>query len=108
MPPAAYALIGLFLVLSVVVGVFAWWAVARAGGPRRRWFAILPVAVAFGAFYLIGHRWGLVLGPEIGVFGFRVALFGDLLVAGTAAFGTAFAQWGLWWAATRGSAPRPV
>jgi hypothetical protein len=92
MPPAAYALVTLFLACSVVVGIVAVRIAARAGGPRR-WFAyVLPIAAGFAAFYLIGHRLGLVVGPEIGLFGFQVALLGDIAIGFAAALVVAFAQ----------------
>ena len=35
---------------------------AVAGGPRRPLAYVLPILAGFGAFYLIGHRLGLVVG----------------------------------------------
>jgi MFS family permease len=85
MPPQAYALVSLFLVCSAVVGSIAAWIVGRLGGPRNRRAAVLPIAGAFAAFYLIGHRLGISVGPEVELFGFQVALLGDLSIG----FGTA-------------------
>lgn len=92
MPPQAYALVTLFMLCSVALGVAAVRIAARAGGPRRRAAYFLPIAAGFGAFYLIGHRLGLSVGPEIGLFGFRVALAGDLAIGFAAALLAAFAQ----------------
>ena len=52
----------------------------------------LPTMAAFGAFYLIGHRLGLAVGPEISLLGFQVALFGDLAIGFAAALVVALAQ----------------
>lgn len=92
MPPAAYALVTLFLACSVVAGIVAVRLVARVGGPTRRAAYVLPVLAGFGAFYLIGHRLGLSIGPEIGLFGFQVALFGDIAIGFTAALAAALLQ----------------
>ena len=86
MPPQAYALVALFAACSVVLGIVAqrlvaWWV----AGPRGWRWAVLPVIAAFGAFYLIGHRLGLSIGPEIGLFGFQVALLGDIAIGFAAA-----------------------
>ena len=87
MPPQAYALVTLFLLCSIVVGILAVRLAARAGGPRGIAVYLLPVIGGFGALYLIGHRFGLVVGPEVTLFGFRVALVGDIAIG----FGTALA-----------------
>jgi hypothetical protein len=94
MPPGAFALVGLFTVSSVVLGVIAWWIARRPplDGPRGLGGVILPSLAAFGAFYLIGHRAGISIGPELGLFGFQVALFGDVLLAAVAALAAAFGQ----------------
>ena len=92
MPPQAYALVTLFMLCSVALGVAAVRVVARAGGPRGRAAYPLPIAAAFGAFYLIGHRLGLAVGPEISLFGFQVALVGDLAIGFAAALVAAVAQ----------------
>jgi hypothetical protein len=92
MPPQAYALVSLFLVCSVVVGILAVRIVARAGGPRGLLAYALPVIGGFGAFYLVGHRFGLVIGPEISLFGFQVALLGDIAIGFAAALGVAGLQ----------------
>jgi hypothetical protein len=94
MPPEAFALVGLFTVLSVIVGVAAWWIARRPplDGPRGPSGAILPSVAAFGAFYLVGHRAGISIGPEIGLFGFQVALFGDVVLAAIAAVAAAIGQ----------------
>ena len=93
MPPAAYALVTLFAASSVLVGIVAVRLVAAvAGGPRRRLAYVLPILAGFGAFYLIGHRLGLVVGPEVSLFGFRVALVGDVLIGFAAALVVALVQ----------------
>jgi hypothetical protein len=81
MPPQAYALVTTFMACSVVLGWLAVRLVALvAGGPRgRRWY-LLPVLAGFGAFYLIGHRLGVHLGPELPLYGFQVNLAGDLAI----------------------------
>jgi hypothetical protein len=92
MPPAAFALVALFIACSVALGAIAVRLLARAGGPRG-WLAYpLPILAAFGAFYLIGHKLGLVVGPEIPLFGFQVALLGDVLLGFAAAIVVASLQ----------------
>ena len=85
MPPQAFALVGLFAVVSIVIAIAAWWIARAVGGPRRVRWAALPMAAAFGALYVVGHRVGLVLGPEVELFGFQVALLGDVAIGGFAA-----------------------
>jgi hypothetical protein len=92
MPIQAYALVALFLVCSALLGVGAVRLVARAGGPRTRWVYPLPVLGSFLALYLVGHRLGIALGPEIGLFGFQVALLGDLAIGFAAALAVAGLQ----------------
>ena len=92
MPPQAFALVALFLACSVLLGVVAVRLLARAGGPRG-WLAYpLPVLGAFGAFYLVGHRLGIVVGPELPLFGFQVALLGDVALGFAAALAVAAVQ----------------
>ena len=92
MPPQAYALVTLFLACSVLAGIVAVRLVARRGGPRG-WLAyVLPVLGGFGAFYLVGHRFGIAIGPEVELFGFQVALLGDILIGFAAALGVAVVQ----------------
>jgi hypothetical protein len=85
MPPQAYALFFLFLAFSVLLAMLATWLVGRVGGPRAKRAFVVPFLAAFGAFYLIGHRMGLAVGPEIALLGFQVALFGDLAIGFAAA-----------------------
>lgn len=87
-PPSAYAILVLFLVVSVVCGVGAAFIV----GPRRVRAILLPTAAAFLALYWVGHRSGLELGPTVELFGFRVALLQDVLAAVLAALAAAIAQ----------------
>ena len=92
MPTQAWALVALFTLCSIALGVVAVRIAARAGGATGLAASILPVVAAFGAFYLIGHRLGLAVGPEITLFGFQVALFGDLAIGFAAALVVALAQ----------------
>ena len=92
MPPAAYALVTLFLACSVVAGIIAVRLAARVGGPTRRAAYVLPILAGFGAFYLIGHKLGLSVGPEIGLFGFQVALLADVAIGFAAALVVALLQ----------------
>jgi hypothetical protein len=92
MPPAAYALVTLFVGCSVVLGVAATRLARSIGGPRRRLANVVPVLAGFGAFYLIGHRLGLSVGPKIPLFGFQVALLGDVAIGFLAALVAAAAQ----------------
>jgi hypothetical protein len=92
MPPQAYALVSLFLLCSVLVGIVAVRLAVRLGGPRGWRAHLLPVVAGFLAFYLVGHRFGISVGPEISLFGFQVALLGDVLIGFTAALLVAVAQ----------------
>jgi hypothetical protein len=94
MPPQAYALVTLFALCSVALGWVAVRLVARWGGPAMRAAYLLPIAAGFLAFYLIGHRLGISVGPEVPLFGFQVALFGDLAIGFAAALVAALAQAG--------------
>ena len=91
MPPAAYAIVGLFAVLSAMCGAIA----AAALGPRLAWAGVVPALAAFGALYLVGHRLALSIGPEVGLFGFRISLLFDATVALGVAFVAAGAQAGV-------------
>lgn len=92
MPPQAYALVTLFASCSVALGWLATRLATRAGGPAVRIGYVLPIVAAFLAFYLIGHKLGLAVGPEIPLFGFQVALFGDLAIGFAAALIAALGQ----------------
>jgi hypothetical protein len=89
----AYALVTTFMACSIVLGWAAVRLVARlAGGPRgRRWYA-LPVLAGFGSFYLIGHRLGVHVGPEVPLYGFQVNLLGDLSIGFASALVAALLQ----------------
>ena len=78
----------IFSGVSVAVGGIAAYVV----GPRRPMAIVLPVLAAFGALYLAGHRLGLDLGPQVGLFGFQVSIVWDLAVAVAAAIVTAVVQ----------------
>jgi hypothetical protein len=106
MPPQAFALVALFSLCSIVLGVVAVRTAARAGGPGRVSAYPLPVIAAFAAFYLIGHRLGLSIGPDVTLFGFQVALLGDLAIGFAAALLVAFAQAAIV-RVRRNPAPRP-
>ena len=88
MPAAAVALLVFFIGVSVAVGA----AVAYAVGPRRPLVVVLPILAAFGALYVVGHRLGLSVGPQVTLFGFEVSLVWDLVVAVLAAAVTAVIQ----------------
>jgi len=88
LPAEAYALVATFAALSVATGIAVTWLV----GPRRAAAVVLPVVAAFAAFYLVGHRLGWAFGPEIGLYGFQVAIVSDLAFAIVAAGFVALAQ----------------
>jgi hypothetical protein len=94
MPPQAYALVTLFALCSIGLGWLAVRLATRVGGPASRAAYVLPVGAAFLAFYEIGHRLGISVGPELPLFGFRVALVGDLAIGFAAALAVALAQAG--------------
>jgi len=104
MPPQAYALVTLFALCSVALGWIAVRVVARVGGPVTRPAYLLPIAAGFLAFYLIGHKLGIAVGPEVSLFGFQVSLFGDLAIGFAAALVAALAQAG--WLRVRASQRR--
>lgn len=88
MPPAAYALVGLFILISIAAGI----AAARVIGPWRWWTFPLPAAAAFGALYLIGHRYVVTFGPTVQVFGWEIALPFEVAVAAITALTVALGQ----------------
>lgn len=92
MPPQAYALVATFMGCSIVLGFLATRLVARIGGPTRRAAYLLPIVAGFAAFYLIGHKLGISVGPEIPLYGFQVALLGDLAIGFAAALLAALLQ----------------
>jgi hypothetical protein len=92
MPPQAYALVTLFTLCSIVLGITSVRVAAVIGGPRSRAAYVMPVLAAFGAFYLIGHRLRISPGPEVALFGFQVALVGDLAIGLIAALAMAVMQ----------------
>lgn len=101
MPASAFALLGVFILLSIGVGITAAWIV----GPRLRAAIILPVLAAFGGLYVVGHRTGLELGPTVILFGYQVAIVQDVVVAVTAAGAAALIQRAI--LARRAARPRP-
>lgn len=92
MPPQAYLLVTLFAACSALLGWLAVRLVARLGGPSSRAAWLLPIAGAFLAFYVVGHKLGLAVGPELTLFGFRVALLGDVAIGFAAALLVAVGQ----------------
>ena len=92
MTPRAYALFFLFVACSIGLGWLATRIAARFGGPRAPKAAIVPFIAGFGAFYLVGHKLGIEVGPQMEIFGFQVSLFGDLAIGFTAAMIAALVQ----------------
>ena len=92
MPPQAYLLVTLFAACSAVLGWLAVRLVARLGGPSSRAAWLLPIAGAFLAFYVVGHRLGVAVGPELPLFGFRVARGGEVAIGFAAALVVALVQ----------------
>lgn len=92
MPMQAWALVTLFTLCSIGLGIVGVRVAAQAGGPRGLAAYVIPVIAAFVAFYLIGHKLGLSIGPEVTLFGFQVALLGDLAIGLAAALAAAFLQ----------------
>jgi disulfide bond formation protein DsbB len=88
MPASAFALLGLFILLSIGVGIGAAWVF----GPRRRAAVVVPILAAFLALYLLGHKSGLQLGPMVLIFGYSVAIVQDVLAAVAAAGAAALIQ----------------
>jgi hypothetical protein len=82
MPAKAFALLGIFIAISIVAGLIAW----RVVLPAHRWGWIVPIALAFVALYVAGHLLSLSAGPMVQLFGFDVALLFDIVLALVAAF----------------------
>ena len=91
MPASAYALLGLFTTIAVACGLVA----ARVVGPWRPWTPLLPFLASFGSLWLVGHRLGWNAGPEVTLFGFRVAIVVDVAVAVVAALAAGVLQAGV-------------
>ncbi len=58
MPLSAWALVTLFSLCSIALGVLAVPDRRRAGGPSGVAAFVVPILAAFCAFYLIGHGSG--------------------------------------------------
>jgi hypothetical protein len=101
MTPRAYAIFFTFLAFSILLGWVAARIARRAGGPTSRLAVILPILAGFGAFYLIGHRLGIEIGPQVELYGFQVSLFSDLAIGFTAAMLAALLQAAVWSARRR-------
>lgn len=101
MTPSAYAIFFLFLACSIVLGWAAARIAKRAGGPKSMAAAILPILAGFGAFYLIGHKLGIEIGPIVELFGFQISLLSDLAIGFTAAVIAAIVQAAVWSARQR-------
>ena len=95
-----------FTAIDVVLGIAATRLVARfAGGPRNVLAHVIPVLAGFGAMGLLGHSLGAHIGPTVPLYGFEVALFGDLAIGFGAALIAALAQAAAVRAARRRSTP---
>ncbi len=88
MPAHVYAVVALFTVVALACGAGAAWLL----GPRRLVAVVIPSVAAFLALYWVGHQSGLQLGPSMDLFGFRIAIVQDVVVAAVAALVAAFAQ----------------
>ncbi len=92
MPASAYGLLAIFTAISAASGALA----ARVIGPWRAWSVALPALAAFGALYLVGHRWVVSVGPNVRILGWDVALPFDTAVAvGTATLAALLQRAGL-------------
>lgn len=87
-----FTLVGIVVVLGVVA---AWLAARLAGGPRRVPAVVVPVLVGFGALGLLGHSMGVRIGPTVPLWGFDVALLGDVVIGFGFALAAALAQAGV-------------
>jgi len=82
-----------FTALDIVLGIAATQVVARlAGGPRSLLAHVVPVLTGFGAMGLLGHSLGAHIGPTVPLYGFQVALFGDIAIGFTFGLLGALAQ----------------
>jgi hypothetical protein len=101
MTPRAYAIFFTFLAFSILLGWVAARIARRAAGPTSRAAVVLPILAGFGAFYLIGHKLGIEIGPMVELYGFQVSLFSDLVIGFAAAMITALVQAAVWSARQR-------
>jgi hypothetical protein len=86
-----------FTLIDIVLGILATWLVARlAGGPRRLPANLVPFLAAFGAMGLLGHSLGAHIGPTVPLYGFQVALFGDIAIGLVFALAGALVQAAAW------------
>jgi hypothetical protein len=70
-----------FTAIDIVAGIVATQLVARfAGGPRQALAHVIPVLTGFAAMGLLGHSLGAHIGPTVTLYGFEVALFGDIAI----------------------------
>lgn len=68
-----------FTLLDVLLGIVATQLVARlGGGPRRALAHVVPILTGFAALGILGHSMGAHIGPLVPLYGFDVALFGDI------------------------------
>ena len=75
------ALFFTFTLIDVVLGILATRVVARiAGGPRNLPAHAIPILSGFGAMGILGHSMGTHIGPTVPLYGFDVALFGDIAI----------------------------
>lgn len=88
MPASAYALVAAFILISLAAGALA----GRVIGPWRWWTFLVPAVAAFGALYLIGHRFVITFGPTVELFGWEIALPFEAAVATMTAFVAAVVQ----------------
>ena len=91
MPAAAYALLAAFTAVAAGSATVA----VRIVGPWRPSGAVVPFIASFGALYVVGHRLRWTAGPTVPLFGFRVALGFDVVLALLAALAGAVVQRGV-------------
>jgi hypothetical protein len=82
-----------FTLIDIVLGILATRLVARvAGGPRQLLAHVIPVLAGFAALGILGHSMGAHIGPLVPLYGFEVALFGDMAIGFVFALLGALAQ----------------
>jgi hypothetical protein len=93
-----------FTAIDIVLGILATRLVARfADGPRDWWAYLIPILTGFVALGVLGHSLGAHIGPTVSLYGFQVALFGDIAIGLAGALAGALAQAAVVRARRRGS-----
>jgi hypothetical protein len=73
------ALFATFTLIDIFLGTLATRILVRFGdGPGNMLAHVNPIVTGFGAMGILGHSLGAHIGPTVSLYGFDVALFGDI------------------------------